>query len=418
MKNKRLLLLVFLGLLILSSTSAYAAPAFLNSPFLQSFWEWLKTPVAWPPFHLVDFPPQAPEQIPPGIIIMVTAMTTAVIWAVTRQRVPIFADDRFRSAALWFSLSLVGIAVTSSGYVGAISGIIGGAFDVGSLIFFVIAIFILIALGKWGAGFMGGGGRIGEAIGHRAGQAERAVADRIAGQEHGEEQRLAGEAQLFQQLDSLEGAGIRDAETLEGYINELINVLGRGQSVRQVREGVNERLTRLNPAFQTLVRINARATALDTELNTLITNETTNLQRLMRTVRQRQITPAGAGAAAPVPRADATLMTRYIGDMTRRMQDARANAQRISRDRPALATLETQLRARLTAGFAALAAPGRDADRLRNARTEFIAARGVVSQLIARMHEIELAAERIRNDLRAEVRDINAEDHLARAGVA
>ncbi|MBI2549878.1 hypothetical protein HYV83_01715 [Candidatus Woesearchaeota archaeon] len=412
--RSRDLLVLLLFIFLISAVPAHAQQQFklFESPFMQAFGNWLTTTVQWPPIG------QDKEPVTPLAIILVSIALFSIILAVVRTRIAIFQDDRVRHLATWLALPIVGISVTGTHFVPSIWDIVGFGSDITPIILFILLILFAIMLTVRGIGASGiRGGPIGEAIGQRAHQAEEAVAGRIAGQEHGEEQRLAREAQLFQQLDSLEGAGVRDAETLEGYINELINVLGRGQSVRQIREGVNERLTRLNPAFLTLLRINARATALDTELDTLIRTETTNLQRLMRTVRQRQITPAGGAAAAPVPRADATIMTRYITDMTRRLQDARANAQRISRDRPALGTLETQLRARLNAGFAALGVPGRDADRLRNARTEFIAARGVVSQLIARMHEIELAAERIRNDLRAEIRDVNAEDHLARAGI-
>lgn len=410
MKDKRMLILVLITIFLALAVQAHAAtPQFLDSPFMKNLWEWLKTPIDWPPWGTDE-----QDLVPPGLIIVVSILLTCIIWAVTRQRISFFQDDKFRNAALWFALAFSAIPIFGTHFVGSISGVIGGAFEFSTIIYFVIGIFMLIAIGKWGAGFSGiRGGQIGEAVGERVHHEAGRAAGVIRGQAGREERNLAQEAQLFQGVDNLERVGVRDAAALERYINEIINLLGSGQSLRQIADGINARLGRLNASFGALVAVNARATALDTQLNTAITTETRRLGTLMRTVRQRQI-----GPGAVVPRAEATLVGRYTADLTRRLNDARTTSINMAANGPRLTALEAQIRARLAAGLATIGNPALNyAQRVRTARTEFTQAAAFVNELVGIMNTVEREAERIRNDLMRELTDVNAEDHLARAGV-
>ncbi len=411
MKNKSLLLLLVLLLIFLiAAVPAHAQQQFklFESPFLKAFADWLTTPVNWPPIG------QEKQLVAPLAIIIVSIALFTVILAAVR-RIPLFQDDNARRLATWLALPIVGISVTGTHFVPSIWGIVGFGSDITPIILFILLILFAIMLTVRGIGASGiRGGPIGQAVGERVQREAERAAGAIRGQTGREERNLAQEAQLFQGVDNLERAGVRDAAALERYISEMINLLGSGQSIRQIADGINARLGRLNATFNALVAVNARATTLDTQLNTAITTETGRLRQLMRTLLQRQ----RAAAGAPVARQDTALITRYTSDMQRRLNDARTNSVNMAANGPRLTALEAQIRARLAAGLAAVGNPALPfPQRARTARTEFTQAGALTSELVTIMTTIEREAERIRNDLMAELRDVNAEDHLARAGV-
>lgn len=412
MKDKRVLILVISLMFLLLAVQVHAQTSgFLQSPFLKAFGDWLTTPVQWPPIG------QTKEPVAPLAIILVSIALFAVILAAVR-RIPLFQDDNARRLATWLALPIAGISITGTQFVSSIWGIVGFGSDIASIILFVLLIIFAITLTARGIGASGiRGGPIGQAVGDTARRAAEGAANVVRTQANREERDIAQESQLFQQVDNLEGQGIKDAVALEGYINQMISLLGSGQSLRQIAEGINARLGRLNTSYGALVRANARATALDTQLSAAITAETGKIERTMLNVRKRQLAAPGAVAGTFPTEAE---VKAYTADLARNLNDARTTAMNLAANGPRLITLEGQIKAGLGTALTTLgtALASRDTKimvaGIKTARTELITARSMVAELITIMQTIETEEKRIRGNLMRESRDLNAEEHLNR----
>lgn len=407
MKKKILLFVFFVLVLAITARAQSDSFSMFQSPFMKAFGEFLTTPVQWPPLA-EDKVPVAPLQI-----ILVSIALFSIILAIVRTRIAIFQDDRVRHLATWLALPIVGMSITGTHFVPSIWGIVGFGSDITPIILFILLIIFAVTLSVRGIGAAGiRGGPVGQAVGERIREGAERAANVVRTQAHREENQIAQEAQRFQQVDNLEGAGIRDAAALEGYLGAIINLLGGGHGIREIVQGIDERLGRLNTAFANLVAVNARAVALDAKLNTDITTETRRLERSMLGSRTRRLAMPGV-VAASIPMD--TEIRAYTADLSRRLQDARATGLNLAANGRRLTGLETDIRRALDTALTTLRNPGIPfPQRARTARTELITARSLVSELITIMHNIENEERRIRQDLMRELTDLNAEEHLAR----
>ncbi len=240
--NKKHLSLLFLISLVflLLVEAAFAANGnfFQNNAVIRSLGDMLGARVNWPPWNVTPGA-VSPTTVPVYVIILTWISLFAVMYVLVNL-IEMFRNQR--NASIWFSLAFSGIAITSTGFVNSIAGLLD--YTQGIL---VIVGFIVITLILLGVTFMGGRLGLSWASPGRFGTNEEQTRATNEGRTRDAARR---EAQIEQRIYTAEDQGMNQARNLlqqdittvgtdSQQIEHLIKICEQLERVRDVGQAAN-----------------------------------------------------------------------------------------------------------------------------------------------------------------------------------